>query len=93
MEDEITFNVSSIYGAHTEEGIVCIELGIKSQGAVRVQLSAADAISMASSLIQASCSAQIDEALMHALKKVGFPLEGAAQFLNIVREERARRTS
>lgn len=84
--DVYNFEVSSIYGAKTKQGIVVVNWNGKEE-----QLSILNAKKIAYMILEASEAAATDQALMKFLTEtLSLPLEQAASALGLLRESRGK---
>jgi hypothetical protein len=82
-EPELTFFVTSIYGANTRRGIVEVTLGEQ-----KIQVTPSKAREMAGFLLECAGAAEGDEALLRVLDRVGMSPQRAGHVLIAMRQER-----
>jgi hypothetical protein len=83
-DDDVSFQVRSIFGANTRRGLVEVTLGRQ-----ELTVPPAKARELAQLLLEAATAAEGDEVLMRVLERVGMSPQRSAQVLLAMRQERA----
>jgi hypothetical protein len=82
-DDDLRWDVRSIYGANTRKGLVEVTLGAR-----ELQVLPAKAREMAQMLLEAASAAEGDEILLRVLDRAGLSPQRAGQVLMAMRAER-----